>query len=104
MTTTGKGPVPEVGTEITPLRRTGMLRKRLSSGKLDWTIVVSPRLYSTAAGKATASVVAVGIAVGAGAGVGLAHAASSVNAHAIATNRFSIIEFLRKMKPSHPMA
>ena len=36
---------------MTPFRRTGMLRKRLSSGKRAWVMVVSPRLYSTALGE-----------------------------------------------------
>ena len=54
---------------MTPFKRTGMLRKRLSSGNLDCVIVVSPRLYSTAAGRAAGSVaVAAGlVAVAAGA-------------------------------------
>ena len=34
----------QAGTAIIPLRRTGILRKRLSSGKRSWMIVVSPQI------------------------------------------------------------
>ena len=40
----GKWAVAPAGTPIRPWRRTGMLRKRLSSGKRSWTMVASPRL------------------------------------------------------------
>jgi hypothetical protein len=34
-----------------PFRRTGIFRKRLSSGKTAWVIVASPRSYSATCGK-----------------------------------------------------
>lgn len=46
--------VPLDGAAMMPLRRTGISRKRLSSGKWDCTMVVSPRLYATAVGILTA--------------------------------------------------
>jgi hypothetical protein len=66
ITTTGKGPSPWLGAAIKPFSRTGMWRKRLSSGKRACRMVASPRLYSMAAGWAAGASIGTG---GSGAGV-----------------------------------
>ena len=88
-----------------PFKRTGMFRKRLSSGKRSWTIVASPRSYSMAGGKSPETTVACGAAVGEVADVadvpagGRGDVVDGAGAGTHAPNTSAIVSRIRKPLP-----